>query len=924
MLGLASCQNDPEGFDVTVDGEVSTKVTVNLADASSTRTGGSNLSGIENGALEGDNTIRYILQVFDETGEQSKEKMYAYTDEKTAAFDVRLVPGRTYNFVVWADIVRADHQDWHYNTTDLKNITLNGDWVAMDETRDAYTDVETIENFNSTSSINLTLTRPFAKLRVVTTDMDELMANVQPSKVQVEYTTDYRTGFNALSGAVVEDAYSTIAKSHNTLDIVSYGEDGERKTLFTDYLFAADSDDVVSFVLRAYDANNVLMRETNFNTDIPVKRNYLTTIIGDVLTDGNNVSVTIDPTFAGTETVEVIEVNNAADLQDAIENAADDTETVIEITDDIDISDLFVGLLSTRANNFQAAVTIPAGKDITLVVNNNTVSFSSDYMNGAMIQNNGKLTLEGTGSFVYTYTGDADTAYANGNYAINNAGELNIDANVSIVATKCAAGEKFSHALYVVNNGNGGTVNFNGGLVNNDYGYAVRQCGDGNITLNGGEIKGTRAIWLQLPGSNTAAAPLVNLTVNDGVLRSTGESDDYKLAVYSYNYGNDVSNVNITVNGGVVDGDIALTGGTNKDSVENVVIYGGQLTDVYSYGDAAKAAESIVIYGGTFANDPSAFIAPKHFAAQENGVWIVKPLSIGAVVNINGVKAVVYSSANGVKAVSVEELNLNGKNWSDAVAWASGLGEGWDLATIYELDEIWKVRAILNNTLEADSEENALFCEEDYYTEGKYAIYLSSTDAVGNDSQGNAYYANRVHLKYFNLTGYWDYPYSTFSTINKSAPLKDNYFARAVYTLGEYAVGDIVEANGVKGVVYSVTNEATKVVSVEQGPEMTWNESIAWAENLGTGWSLASLTDMKAIYNVRFALNNVLAADNADNVLFEEDNKEEDGTYAAYWTSTLVEGSSNKAYYMCFDSKGRETTSFTMFPVEYSRAVYTL
>ena len=107
---------------------------------------------------------------------------------------------------------------------------------------------------------------------------------------------------------------------------------------------------------------------------------------------------------------------------------------------------------------------------------------------------------------------------------------------------------------------------------------------------------------------------------------------------------------------------------------------------------------------------------------------------------------------------------------------------------------------------------------------------------------------------------------------------------------------------------------------------MTWDESKAWAEGLGAGWSLASLQDMQAIHSVRFALNIALAADSTNNVLFEEDNKEEDGSYAAYWSSTLVESTSvsTKAYYFYFDSKGRETTSFTMFPVEYSRAVYTL
>ena len=170
-------------------------------------------------------------------------------------------------------------------------------------------------------------------------------------------------------------------------------------------------------------------------------------------------------------------------------------------------------------------------------------------------------------------------------------------------------------------------------------------------------------------------------------------------------------------------------------------------------------------------------------ATRVIGATYDKGYYIGQIVECAGQKAIIYSINDGVKAVSVEEKNLKGKTASDAATWAEELGEGWSLASIYDLDAIHEARFALNDALEADSADNALFCETDYYTDGKYALYVSSTATEGNDPQGEAYFANRVHLKYFNLNGYWDYPYSTFATINKSAPLKDNYFARAVYNL---------------------------------------------------------------------------------------------------------------------------------------------
>ncbi len=140
---------------------------------------------------------------------------------------------------------------------------------------------------------------------------------------------------------------------------------------------------------------------------------------------------------------------------------------------------------------------------------------------------------------------------------------------------------------------------------------------------------------------------------------------------------------------------------------------------------------------------------------------------------------------------------------------------------------------------------------------------------------------------------------------------------------GGYYFGQILEVAGVKAIVYSIEN-GVKAVSVEQGGEMLWDEAIKWAKDLGEGWSLASLDDLKAIYSVRNELNLILAADNTSNALFEEDDKEEDGSYAAYWSSTLVDGNSSKAHYLYFNDQATEMSSFTMFPVEYSRATYTL
>ena len=176
-------------------------------------------------------------------------------------------------------------------------------------------------------------------------------------------------------------------------------------------------------------------------------------------------------------------------------------------------------------------------------------------------------------------------------------------------------------------------------------------------------------------------------------------------------------------------------------------------------------------------------------ATRVIGATYDKGYYVGQILEVEDVKAIIYSIENGVKAVSVEELNLNGKYWQDAIDWAAGLGEGWALASMEDLNAIYDVRFELNDALEVNSKDNALFWEGDelYIKNGSvyYAHYISSTEvpAGETDANGNKYFENRVFFKQFNKKGYSDVLYSAFDCINKYAPLRDNYFARATYTL---------------------------------------------------------------------------------------------------------------------------------------------
>ena len=289
VLGVVSCQSDLDDFDANVGGEQ--EVIVNVSLPEETRANSAE-GGISNVIASDEYTVRYIFQVYNADGTQSKEAVKQYSDDKSVSFPVRLVPNRDYRFVVWADIVKeSDKADLHYNTSNFPEISLNATWEAMDETRDAYTVSELVKEFNSTKSISLTLKRPLAKLRVITTDMEELLG-LTPKTATVSYVTEHYNTFNALQSVVGDSKVGGC--EHKNYTIKDEYETTNGKVLFTDYFFAKD--DIVKFNMSVVMSDDKSV-DRSFNTDIPVKRNYLTTLIGDILTEGNNIVVNVEEGF---------------------------------------------------------------------------------------------------------------------------------------------------------------------------------------------------------------------------------------------------------------------------------------------------------------------------------------------------------------------------------------------------------------------------------------------------------------------------------------------------------------------------------------------------------------------------------------------------------------------------------------------------
>ena len=300
ILGMVACDKDRthEQINVGVGGEIEAKVCVEIPESVTRAGGGSDKGVFENGILNENTTMRYILEIFNkDVASHPANRMTVFTNEMSADFDVRLAPDRNYIFVVWADVVTKEptetefsDRDNHYDTRDLHAVkVIEAKWNAMDESRDAFTGTKTVENYNSTSVIKLTLRRPNAKLRVLTKDMSSATA---PNTATFTYTCPIYTVYNAVTGNVikVDNASAIDSKVHNiTYSRNVYNEPGNEYTLFSDYFFADDKvDETITFTLEVKDSGNTSIANISLNSGCKVKSTWLTTIAGNLLTSGSS------------------------------------------------------------------------------------------------------------------------------------------------------------------------------------------------------------------------------------------------------------------------------------------------------------------------------------------------------------------------------------------------------------------------------------------------------------------------------------------------------------------------------------------------------------------------------------------------------------------------------------------------------------
>ena len=362
LLFASSCQMD-EPDAGTLTGEVDFTITAGIPSGITTYspTDGNAFSHL-GGANNVDPNLydlRYILEVYDGETLAYKDVKYVkdgFADSK-ANFSARLL-AKKYTFVLWADFVEeGTTSDLYYDTDDLTMVsytsTVTDDFnmrakYLSSDAIDAYTAYQEINLSESSQNVNISLKRPFGKIRLLATDApDNNDANTQiPNKVSIKFAEDtwVPSTYNAKIGQVSEgnniliEQYSFDAIREVQPQVTGHDElaeeDNSAYLLGQTYIFASESIPSYKMTVTTY-SDEYLNAQIGYRelTNIPVSANKLTTVIGNFYTNEGNIDVVVDDMFDEDETVydvpETINVTTSAGIQDAIDAAQDGDIIVI-------------------------------------------------------------------------------------------------------------------------------------------------------------------------------------------------------------------------------------------------------------------------------------------------------------------------------------------------------------------------------------------------------------------------------------------------------------------------------------------------------------------------------------------------------------------------------------------------------------------
>lgn len=317
-LLLTSCQSD-EPFAPVEGGEKQVTFTLNVPGELGTRAGATNNASDKGGWSNTQGKVSYTLVL---KAANDVQTLTADAEDNQVTFTPTVVLGRNYTVTAYA----------YFGNTAKSSIDAIAESKGInDETKDAYTWTGNI-NFATDqdgTTQNITLKRPYAKLRLIATDYNAAKTDVK--SVTVEYKNQMYTMFNAVEGQFNSERAVSFTNQWNKNYYEETTTVGE-KTIFADYVPVNETGYAPFTVTVEYQNGETYTR--TFAEDIPVKRNALTTLKGAFFTAGATINVNVVDNFENEQLIEKrVTVTSADELTHAIATATDNS--IIYFANDI-------------------------------------------------------------------------------------------------------------------------------------------------------------------------------------------------------------------------------------------------------------------------------------------------------------------------------------------------------------------------------------------------------------------------------------------------------------------------------------------------------------------------------------------------------------------------------------------------------------
>lgn len=439
-----------------------------------------------------------ICQVFLK-GAKDENKHFVYTPvpELTqnvavvggkATVKFSLVKGQTYSFAFWAQTSGTGY----YTTDDLRSVTMNTDLVkANDPKMDAFFAIRNEARVTVSYSKNVRLKRALAQVNFGTKKYSGRSDELKAQKSYVTLTGVPNVFHPFMSGdSFACEGSETVKFNENEVisDETLSVNDAEYSYLASVYVFALNPNQTIT------DATAVVTLSNGNTTTIkapnaPVKRNFKTNILGDLLTVDAVWNVDVAPEFDGGDTYDSVVANLTKGA-------------TVTLTEDYNIG----------KSNYSGLV-IPVGTESVLNLNGYTISNkNTSNSNKAALDVRGTLTINGDGTVYSTgseMVRDESNSKCENAVVVEQGGHLIINGGIYNVGKdkdgKCNSTIYVDIDIY----GRSGSVEINGGVFMNEKGsnghaFVLNQ--NDKITKNCFSVKGGTFVGFNPADNNSDGA----------------------------------------------------------------------------------------------------------------------------------------------------------------------------------------------------------------------------------------------------------------------------------------------------------------------------------------------------------------------------------------------------------------------------------